>query len=129
MALVADRLVLVNGLPGAGKTTLAAALAAELAVPLVSKDALKEMLADAYPAVPLSSFGPIAMETAWRLAAEMPGTVILESWWFRPRDLAFVKAGYSAAFLSLAAVAGVGLIGFATMMPETLPHKQAEGDG
>ena len=93
MTHVADRLVLVNGLPGAGKTTLAAALAAELAVPLVSKDALKEMLADAYPAVPVSSFGPIAMETAWRLAAEMPGTVILESWWFRPRDLTFVKAG------------------------------------
>jgi predicted kinase len=22
----------------------------------------------------------------------MPGTVILESWWFKPRDLAFVKA-------------------------------------
>jgi predicted kinase len=93
MTNVVDRLVLVNGLPGAGKTTLASALAAELSVPLVSKDALKEMLADAYPAVPVSSFGPIAMETAWRLVGEMPGTVILESWWFRPRDLAFVKAG------------------------------------
>jgi MFS family permease len=43
--------------------------------------------------------------------------------------LIVVKAGYSAAFLFLAAVAGAGLIGFATMMPETLPHKQAEGDG
>ncbi len=31
-----------------------------------------------------------------------------------------VTAGYSAAFLFLAAVAGAGLIGFATMMPETL---------
>jgi MFS family permease len=31
-----------------------------------------------------------------------------------------VGAGYSAAFLFLAAVAGVGLIGFTTLMPETL---------
>jgi MFS family permease len=33
-----------------------------------------------------------------------------------------VKAGYSAAFLFLAAVAGIGLIGFIVMMPETLRH-------
>ena len=43
--------------------------------------------------------------------------------------LIIVKAGYSAAFLFLAAVAGVGLIGFAIMMPETLQHKQADGGG
>jgi predicted kinase len=29
----------------------------------------------------------------WTLAAAMPGTVILESWWFRPRDLRFVETG------------------------------------
>jgi MFS family permease len=34
--------------------------------------------------------------------------------------LIIVKAGYSAAFLFLAAIAGAGLIGFAVMMPETL---------
>ncbi|MBA2401366.1 MAG: MFS transporter [Bradyrhizobium sp.] len=38
-----------------------------------------------------------------------------------------VKAGYSAAFLFLAAVAGVGLIGFCAMMPETLRHDASEG--
>ena len=41
--------------------------------------------------------------------------------------LIIVKAGYSAAFLFLAAVAGAGLIGFATMMPETLRRVQDEG--
>jgi len=41
--------------------------------------------------------------------------------------LIVVKAGYSAAFLFLAAVAGAGLIGFATMMPETLRRAQDEG--
>jgi MFS family permease len=40
--------------------------------------------------------------------------------------LIVVKAGYSAAFLFLAAVAGAGLIGFATMMPETLRRAQDE---
>jgi MFS family permease len=43
--------------------------------------------------------------------------------------LIVVKAGYSAAFLFLAAVAGAGLIGFATMMPETLRQAQDEDGG
>jgi len=38
--------------------------------------------------------------------------------------LIIVKAGYSAAFLFLAAVAGAGLLGFAAMMPETLRYAQ-----
>ena len=42
--------------------------------------------------------------------------------------LIVVHAGYSAAFLFLAGVAGAGLIGFCAMMPETLPHALDEGD-
>jgi MFS family permease len=40
--------------------------------------------------------------------------------------LIVVQAGYSAAFLFLAAVAGAGLIGFTTMMPETLLRARNE---
>jgi predicted kinase len=36
----------VSGAPGSGKTTLARRIADELAVPLISKDAIKESLAD-----------------------------------------------------------------------------------
>lgn len=38
--------VLVGGFPASGKTTLATALASELRLPLLAKDAIKEVLAD-----------------------------------------------------------------------------------
>jgi MFS family permease len=39
-----------------------------------------------------------------------------------------VEAGYGAAFLFLAAVAGVGLALFVVMMPETAPIRRSKGD-
>lgn len=44
-------LIIVNGLPGSGKTTLATQLAAGLSLPLFRKDAIKETLADALTAI------------------------------------------------------------------------------
>jgi predicted kinase len=41
------RLIVVTGPPGAGKTTIAAALRERLGLPLIAKDALKEALAEA----------------------------------------------------------------------------------
>jgi hypothetical protein len=34
-----------------------------------------------------------AGEMMWTLAAAMSGTVVLEAWWFKPRDLRFVVSG------------------------------------
>jgi predicted kinase len=90
---VADLLVMVNGLPGSGKTTLARRLAPQLGATVVCKDELKEALLRVVPAARPGSLGAIAMATAWSLVADLSGTVVLESWWFRPRDLGFAAAG------------------------------------
>jgi predicted kinase len=86
---VAECLVLVNGLPGSGKSTLAGQLAATLGVPLISKDAIKETLTD----LSSDAAGVAASEAMWDIAAVTPGLVVLESWWFRPRDLGYVRNG------------------------------------
>jgi predicted kinase len=86
-------LVLVNGLPGSGKTTLATALARILPAPLIAKDAIKEAVADAVAGIPGPALGMAASEMMWTLAGAVSGTVVLESWWYRPRDLSFVEAG------------------------------------
>ncbi|BCY11112.1 AAA family ATPase [Actinoplanes sp. L3-i22] len=86
-------LVLINGLPGSGKTTLATGLATVLDVPLISKDAIKEAVAQIVSEAPGQALGIAASEMMWTLAAAMSGSVMLESWWFKPRDLRFVEAG------------------------------------
>ena len=91
---MAERLILVNGLPGAGKSTLAAKLGAALGVPVISKDAIKEALYAAVPTARPRALGATAMDAAWSLAADAEGTVVLESWWFRPRDLGYAEAGW-----------------------------------
>ena len=85
-------LVFVNGLPGSGKTTLATGLAPVLGTPLISKDAIKEAVAEVVPAAAGHVLGMSAGEMMWNLAAALPDSVMLESWWFKPRDLRFVEA-------------------------------------
>ncbi|GAB2477460.1 AAA family ATPase [Xylanimonas ulmi] len=94
---MADSLVMVNGLPGAGKSTLAPRLARALAATSLSKDAVKEALAFATPTDLHGAIGAIAMDVVWRLAARAAGVVVVDSWWFRPRDLGFARAGLQVA--------------------------------
>lgn len=88
---MARDLVMVNGLPGSGKSTLGPPLAEALGAAFLSKDRIKEALWAAAGDVP--GIGAVAMETAYALAAALTGTVVLESWWFRPRDLEFARRG------------------------------------
>ncbi|MFX0577980.1 AAA family ATPase [Nocardia nepalensis] len=87
-------LVLVNGLPGSGKSTLAPLLARELNAQALSKDTVKEALTECISCPEtLPSLGAIAMETVWAMAAAISHSVVIDSWWFRPRDLEFARAG------------------------------------
>jgi glucokinase len=92
---MAERIViLVNGLPGAGKTTLARTLSQRLRVPLFSKDTIKEAHADVLGAEPPpgwsqrrwnSALGAAASDTMWALLADAGDAAVLESCW--PKDV------------------------------------------
>ncbi len=80
--------VLVNGLPGAGKTTLSRPLAEKLGIPRFSKDVIKETWAEILGATPPDGrpqrqwnalFGAASSQTMWNLLAESPGGGIVES--------------------------------------------------
>jgi predicted kinase len=81
----ARRLVLVSGPPGAGKTTLAVPLAAELGFALLAKDRIKETLHDAlgFDADRAWSrkLGAATMELLWALAADAPAAVLEANFW------------------------------------------------
>ncbi len=71
--------VVVTGLPGSGKTTLAAPLAARLGVALLAKDTIKETLWDTLGAGDRDwsqRLGGASMDLLWELAAAAPGAVI-----------------------------------------------------
>ncbi len=86
--------VLVNGLSGAGKSTLARALSRELRLPLLSKDVIKETLADHLggdflrDSAAASRLGAAASETMWSLLADAPAGAVLENAWIGVAELA-----------------------------------------
>ena len=92
-----DFLIVVNGVPGAGKTTLAGPLAAALRTPLLAKDRIKEALFDAADgAASRRSIGILASETQWTLATSVEGPLILESFFATGRDEPHVQRGLAA---------------------------------
>lgn len=88
--------VIVNGLPGAGKTTVATALSGRLCLPLLSKDIVKETLGDVLgaerPTAAEGAEGPVgppwqralgeaSAEILWSLLGHSPVGAVLEAPW------------------------------------------------
>lgn len=90
--------VLVNGLPGAGKTTLAANLHDTLGMPVIAKDAIKEALAEAVDVkLPTQRLGALASDVMWSIVHELAEPVIVESFWLTGRDDAYFWTGLEVA--------------------------------
>jgi predicted kinase len=95
MAVVA---IIVNGMPGSGKTTVGASLAEVLGCPFLSKDAVKEPLADiAFPMIPSRALGGIAMDTVWAMAGAVEAGVVVDSIWVSDENLGYLEAGLERA--------------------------------
>jgi len=117
---MADRAVLINGLPASGKTTLAAALGERLDWPVVSKDAILVPLAAAtWPRISSDELGGIALDTMYSLAAAVEGGVILDAIWLASRDRPFLERG-------LAAIGRPRIVELWCRVPEALARERFE---
>uniref|UniRef100_A0A942SXG0 ATP-binding protein n=1 Tax=Neobacillus citreus TaxID=2833578 RepID=A0A942SXG0_9BACI len=90
--------IVVNGMPGSGKSTVGAALAEVLGCPFLSKDLIKEPLADiAGPTIASRELGGIAMDTMWSMARAVENGVVVDAVWLPSRDRDRLEAGLAAA--------------------------------
>jgi predicted kinase len=92
-------LIVVSGAPGTGKSTVAAAVATEFGLPLLSLDEIKEALADVLGTGGedwSNQVGDAAAEVVFRLCAAFPDAVA-EGWWRRARRERAVREFAGAA--------------------------------
>ena len=90
-------LVVVNGVPGSGKTTLARRLSAATVLPHLSKDRLKDHLASTMSTEPSpAELSSLAGRVMWELVAAHPSGAIVETW-FGPTGREAVEQGAARA--------------------------------
>ena len=83
--------VVVSGPPASGKSTLAPALAAELGLPLVAKDTIRDALMSVLPVPDVDAsrqLGRAPVAAMFAVAAESPCGAVIESNFHRSREIA-----------------------------------------
>lgn len=96
----AKTVVLVTGIPGAGKTTVSRALSKALALPLLSKDAIKESLFDVLGVRDREwslQLGAAANRVLWALLSCCPAGAIVDMWLDPIRDVGLSQQGLAQA--------------------------------
>lgn len=90
--------IIVNGMPGSGKSTVGAALAEVLGCPFLSKDRIKEPLADIVgPMIASRPLGGIAMDTVWSMAGAVENGVVVDAVWVTDESRGFLARGLDTA--------------------------------
>ena len=95
--MTAPLVIVVSGLPGSGKTTLARTLGARLPAPVVERDRLAEVCFDALgPGSPaVGALGSVSYELLFHIAGELlrsRRSMVLESNFSRARHAARIRA-------------------------------------
>ena len=84
---VAPTLLVITGLPAAGKTVLGSQLARALQWPLITKDEYKQILHEHLPDLSRAQSGPLSFAVMWQVAdviLRSGGSLVLESHFYRP---------------------------------------------
>lgn len=96
----AKTVIVVTGLPAAGKTTASQALSEALALPLLSKDAIKESLFDVLGVRDRDwslQLGAAANSVLWGLLSHCPKGAIVDIWLDPIRDVGLSQQGLAQA--------------------------------
>lgn len=91
--------VIVNGPPGAGKSTLAGPLARELGLPMLAEDSIKETLLDMLGYADRAAsrrIGAAAGETVWTVLSGCPAGAVIDTW-LAPHTREIAAAGLARA--------------------------------
>ncbi|WP_311790292.1 MULTISPECIES: glucokinase [Pantoea] len=104
LATQPKQVVLVNGIPASGKSTLTQALAARLSLPVLTLDSIKEPFMASFASVDRQrnrQLGCAAYQAIWKIVGQAPpGCVYLIDAWFGFQPKSVLEEGLASAGVS-----------------------------